>query len=125
MPIFNTQLRSMENMSPTEAVRHMANHIRYIQEQLEYTLMNLDSSNVTELNTDETNISSSTGGSSFSGDSIKLSGPKGEQFAAGMEDGVFRFKVTGRNGVQIMHMTSDGQLVITNNATISVDGGEW
>jgi glutamate synthase domain-containing protein 3 len=125
MPIFNTQLRSMESMTPLEAVKHMANHIRYIQEQLEYTLMNLDSSNVTELNTDETNISSGSGGSSFSGDSIKLSGPNGESFAAGMESGVFRFKVTGRNGAQVMYMTSDGQLIITNNATISVDGGTW
>ena len=72
MPIFTSQLGRLNYTDTTEAIKAMANHIRYIQEQLEYTLMNLDSSNVTELNTDETNISSSTGGTSFSGDHLKL-----------------------------------------------------
>ena len=115
----------MESMTPTEAVKHMANHIRYIQEQLEYTLMNLDSSNVTELNTSQTNITSGSGGSSFSGDSITLSGPNGEVFSAGMDSGMFRFKLHGKNNAQVMYMNSDGQLIITNNATIVLDGGEW
>ena len=38
----------------------MANHIRYIQEQLEYTLMNLDSSNITAIDTDDTQLSGSS-----------------------------------------------------------------
>ena len=125
MPIFTQSLRKVDITNPAEAIKEMANHIRYIQEQLEYTLMNLDSSNVTEIDTDQTNIGSSTGGSSFTGNSITLNGSKGENFEAGVVNNVFRFTVKGKDGAQIMYLTSDGQLVITNHATIHVDGGEW
>ena len=125
MPIFTQSLRKVDIANPTEAIKEMANHIRYIQEQLEYTLMNLDSSNVTEIDTDQTNIGSSTGGSSFTGNSITLNGGNGENFEAGVVNNVFRFTVKGKGGNQIMYLTSDGQLVITNHATIHIDGGEW
>lgn len=126
MPVFTNQLRTIDYTRPEEALKSMANHIRYIQEQLEYTLMNLDSSNITELNTDETNIGSSSGGVSFTGNSITLSGGSGAMFEAGVPDGqnVFRFTVNGTGGNQIMYL-SDGQLIITNHATIHIDGGEW
>lgn len=124
MPIFTNQLKKIDPSRPDEALQAMANHIKYIQEQLEYTLMNLDSSNITEINTDETYISSSSG-SSFSGNSITLAGGNGETFEAGVVNNVFRFTLKGKDGAQIMYLTSDGQLVITNNATISIDGGEW
>ena len=126
MPVFTNQLRTIDYTRPEEALKAMANHIRYIQEQLEYTLMNLDSSNVTELNTDETNISSSTGGVSFTGNSITLKGSNGEVFEAGIPDGAssFRFTVKGTGGEQVMYLTG-GQLIITNHATIHIDGGEW
>ena len=125
MPIFTQSLRKVDIANPTEAIKEMANHIRYIQEQLEYTLMNLDSSNVTEIDTAQTNISSSTGGSSLTGTSITLNGGNGECFEAGVVNNVFRFTVKGNSGAQIMYLTSDGQLVITNHATIHIDGGEW
>ena len=47
MPVFTNQLRNIDPMNPAEAIKTMANHIRYIQEQLEYTLLNLDSTNIT------------------------------------------------------------------------------
>jgi hypothetical protein len=125
MPIFTQSLRKIDMSNPQEALKEMANHIRYIQEQLEYTLMNLDSSNVTEIDTDQTNIGSSTGGSSFTGNSITLNGSNGESFESGVVGGTFRFTVKGKGGTQIMYLTSDGQLVITNHATIHIDGGEW
>ena len=125
MPIFTQSLRKVDIANPTEAIKEMANHIRYIQEQLEYTLMNLDSSNVTEIDTDQTNIGSSTGGSSFTGNSVTLNGNSGEVFEAGVVNNVFRFTVKGKGGEQIMYLTSEGQLVKTNHATIHVDGGEW
>lgn len=125
MPIFTQSLRKVDAANPTDAVREMANHIRYIQEQLEYTLMNLDSTNVTEIEVDKTTITSSSGGVSLTGNSLTFNGSNGETFEAGMFDGTFRFTVKGKNGAQIMYLTSDGQLVITNNATIHIDGGEW
>lgn len=125
MPVFTQSLRKIDFSNPVEALREMANHIRYIQEQLEYTLTNLDSSNIAEIDTNSTNISSSTGGSNLSGDSIALLGMGGETFEAGTVNGAFRFTLKGKGGKQILYLTSDGQLVITNNATISIDGGEW
>lgn len=125
MPIFTQSLRKADWANPAEAIKEMANHIRYIQEQLEYTLMNLDSSNVTEIDTSTTSIASSTGGANLSGDSVKMSGGKGEMFEVGTVNNTFRFTLKGNNGEQIMYMTGDGRLVITNNTTINVDGGEW
>ena len=87
--------------------------------------MNLDSSNISEIDTSATHISSSTGGANLSGDSVKLSGGKGEMFEVGTVNNVFRFTLNGKDGKQMLYLTSDGQLVITNNATISIDGGEW
>ena len=127
MPVFTQQLRMIDAAKPQEALLEMANHIRYIQEQLEYTLTNLDSSNVTEIATDVTNITSSSGGVSFTGNSIVLKGSHGEILEAGIPEGetAFRFSLKSKNGTQVMYLTSDGQLIITNNATVHIDGGEW
>ena len=125
MPIFTTQLGSVEGKTTADALRRMAAHIRYLQEQLEYTLMNLDSSNITEIETDKTDIRSSDGGASFTGNNIVLTGSGGESFTAGAADGVFRFVLRGKDGVQMLYLTGDGQLVITGNTAVSVDGGEW
>ena len=56
MPVFTNQLSSLRDLTPEESVSVIANHIRSIQEQLEYRLLNLDSSNISEINADETNI---------------------------------------------------------------------
>lgn len=125
--IFNTQLRKLDFSNPQEALKEMANHIRYIQEQLEYTLMNLDSTNITEIDAKDTVISSGGTAVDLSGTSVSLAGPGGESFEAGLPTGAktFRFALKGKDGKQFLYMTADGQLVITNNATIHVDGGEW
>ena len=125
MPIFSTQLRAIDTSKPEEALKHMANHIKYIQEQLEYTLMNLDSSNITQINTDETDISSASGGVDLTGNKISLSGKNGEQFIAGLQGSNFVFSVKGKGGEQAMYLASDGRLVITKNTTLSIDCGEW
>lgn len=126
MPVFTQQLRPINANNPAEALKAMANHIKYIQEQLEYTLQNLDSSNVIELDTEQTNITSSSGSVDFTGDSITLRGKNGEVFDAGIGDnGVFQFYLKGRNGEQVFYLTSTGEFVITNKATITIDGGEW
>lgn len=60
MPVFTQQLRNLDGATPQEAVKLMANHLRYIQEQLEYTLVNLDSGNIVSIDTDETQLEGST-----------------------------------------------------------------
>lgn len=124
MPIFTQQLRKIDTSNPETALKAMADHIKYIQEQLEYTLMNLDSSNITEIDTDSTTISSASG-SSFSGNSITLKGGNGETFEAGVVDNAFRFSLKGKKGEQIFLLTNTGDFYIPNKATVTIDGGTW
>ena len=103
----------------------MANHIKYIQEQLEYTLLNLDSRNITEIDTDKTTISDSTGSTSI-GSYIYLTGPSGESFTVGKNTkGKFEFAIKGKGGTQTLYLDNDGNLIITRNTSLTIDGGEW
>lgn len=122
--IFTQQLKKIDPHNVPEALKAMAQHIQYIQEQLEYTLMNLDSSNINEINTNETVIGSGAG-SQIAGDSITFRGQNGEVFEAGVQAGSFVFSVKGKGGTQMMYLTSDGKLVLTNNAALHIDGGTW
>lgn len=56
MPIFSSQLVKVEEMSPEKGIKTIANHLRKLQEELEYRLMNLDSSNINEINANDTTI---------------------------------------------------------------------
>ena len=127
MPIFDKQMRRTDFSNTQESLKEMANHIRYIQEQLEYTLMNLDSRNIAEIDTDDTSITSSSGGSSFTGHHISINGKNGESFEVGVNAyGNFTFKVTGKDNTQNMYLdSSTGELVITKNSAVTIDGGTW
>lgn len=105
----------------------MANHIKYIQESLEYTLANLDSSNIREIKTDETDITGSSGSTILSSDQISLEGANGETFVAGIDKATnrFNFEIKGKNGIQYIYINSNGDLVITRNATMVIDCGTW
>lgn len=126
MPVFTKQLDKV-NQNPQVALKQMENHIRYIQEQLEYTLSNLDSTNITEIETDKTNITSSDGTLNLSSDALALSGTNGESFKAGNNSTSkkFTFELKGKNGTQFIYLNDNGNLIITKNTTLSVDCGEW
>lgn len=103
----------------------MADHIKYIQEQLEYTLFNLDSRNIREIDTDDTTITDSTGNTTI-GSTINLVGKNGESFKVGKNtSGRFEFSIEGANGTQTMYLDDTGNLVITKSANLTIDGGEW
>lgn len=125
MPIFTQSLQKIDASNPQEAIKKMANHIKYIQEQLEYTLFNLDSENITEIDTGSTTIIDSTGSTSV-GSLISLSGPDGENFTAGKNStGKFVFSVNGKGGKQTIYLNSSGEMVITEHTNLTIDGGEW
>ena len=56
--IFSSQLGLAENQTDREAIKSIANHIRKLQEELEYRLGNLASSNITEIDAESTSIKS-------------------------------------------------------------------
>ena len=125
MPIFTQSLQKIDTSNPQDAIKKLYQHIKYIQEQLEYTLFNLDSQNINEIDTDKTVITDSTGDTSI-GSYINLTGPKGESFSVGKgTSGRFEFSIKGKDGVQMMYLNSSGNLIITDHINLTVDGGEW
>lgn len=125
MPVFTQSLQRIDTANPQEAIKKMANHIKYIQEQLEYTLLNLDSRNINEIDIDKTTITDSTGITNI-GSYIYLTGADGESFTVGKNSkGKFEFAIKGKDGKQTMYLNSSGELVITENTSLTIDGGEW
>lgn len=55
--IFSSQLGKLDGQTSEQAVKTIANHLRKVQEELEYRLGNLDSTNINEINTNETRMS--------------------------------------------------------------------
>lgn len=124
MPIFTQTLQRIDPANPQDAFKKMVNHIKYIQEQLEYTLLNLDSRNINEIDIDKTTITDSTGSTNI-GSYISLTGANGESFTAGKNSkGQFEFVVNRKGGTQAMYLNSSGEIVITEHS-FTVDGGEW
>ena len=125
MPIFTQSVPKVNPENPQDAVRKFYNHMRYMQEQLEYTLLNLDSRNINEIDVNKTTITDSSGSTSI-GSYIHLTGANGESFTVGKNPkGQFEFTVTGKGGKQTMYLNSSGELIITEHTNLTVDGGEW
>ena len=125
MPIFTQSLQIKETDSDQEALKKMVNHIRHIQERLEYVLYNLDSKNIAEIDTDKTTIKDSTGSASI-GSYISLSGTNGESFTVGKNaKGNFEFCVKAKNGVEIIKLDSSGNINITSSANLTINCGKW
>ncbi len=125
MPIFTQSLQKIDTSNPQDAIKKMANHIKYIQEQLEYTLFNLDSRNINEIDTDQTTITDSTGSVSISS-FFYLKGDNGESVTIGKNpNGKFEFTVKGKDGKQTLYLNSSGELIITEHTNLTIDGGTW
>lgn len=120
--IFNIPIANIDESNPQKALRQMWKYIKTLEEQLEYKLVNLDSSNVKEISTDETTITS--GGSLLlSGEFINLSNGK-YSFKAGGSGNDFLFELTNGNGDKVFFI-SNGNLVISRFTDLNIDGGTW
>ena len=55
-----------------------------------------------------------------------MTGENGESFTVGKNSaGQFEFAVRGKGGKQTIYLNSSGELIITENANLTIDGGEW
>lgn len=54
--IFSGQLGKLDGQNNEQAIKNIANHLRKMQEELEYRLANLDSANINEINADDTKV---------------------------------------------------------------------
>lgn len=125
MPIFSQSLQRIDESNPKEAIKKMANHIKYIQEQLEYTLFNLDSQNIKEIDTGSTTITGNVANTSV-GSYINLTGKNGESFTVGKNNsGQFVFDIRDKDGKQTIYLNSSGKLHITEHTNLTINGGDW
>ncbi len=112
MPIFSKVLGGIDENDP-KSLKQIANHIRVMQEELEYRLSVLDSSNITEIDTTKTKIITPQG------DLYHLIGELGgdySEFVLTLEE----FKVT----VQDYEETVDGYTKKVSQFEQTVDGFE-
>lgn len=56
MPVFSRTLNNIAKLPESDALAAIANHLRVMQEELEHRLLHLDSTNVTEIDSDVTDI---------------------------------------------------------------------
>lgn len=56
MPVFSRTLNNISKLPESDALAAIANHLRVMQEELEHRLLHLDSTNVTEIDSDVTDI---------------------------------------------------------------------
>lgn len=122
--IFTQSLQKIDEANPQEAIKKMANHIRYLQEQLEYTLLNLDSRNISEVTVEKIVVNSSSEGLNISS-YINLTGDNKESFTVGKKSKGFEFSLKGKGGTQVLYLDSSGELNITKSANLTIDGGAW
>lgn len=122
--IFTQSLQKIDEANPQEAIKKMANHIRYLQEQLEYTLLNLDSRNISEITVEKIVVNSSSEGLNISS-FINLTGDNKESFTVGKKSNGFEFSLKGKGGTQVLYLDSSGELNITKSANLTIDGGAW
>lgn len=120
--IFNIPIANIDDTDPQKALRQMWKYIKTLEEQLEYKLVNLDSTNIKEISTDETTITSG-GNRVLSGEFINLTSGK-YSFKTGSSSNEFIFELTNGNGEKVFYM-SDGNLIISRYANINIDGGTW
>lgn len=123
--IFSGELRRLDHKNVEQSLRAMENHIRSLQEQLEYTLYNLDSTNIQSLDTALTDIISSQGGINISGDSLMLCGSDGEKIVMGAQGGGFQLQLAGRGGQPAIYLDGSGDIVVGSAAKVYLDCGCW
>ena len=123
--IFSNTLRKLDYDDVKKSLIVMENHIRSMQEQLEYPLYHLDSANITSLHTDITDIVSTEGGINISGEMVSLKGSRGETVILGGTGGDFRIVLAGTGGSPAIYMGSDGRLVVGSSCEVHLDCGEW
>ena len=117
--IFSSSLGSVENYTTDVAIKNIANHLRKLQDELEYRLSNLDSSNINEIDTDET---------VFRGETVALISQYGDDIAElRVADRQLTATVTNINHSmsQTLRLAADG-LTITNasGSKLTIDGGQ-
>lgn len=124
--IFHNTLGTLDGLDTKRAVLTLANYVRSLQEQLEYTLTTLDSDNVIEIDTGRTSVGSSDG-STATGESVLLKGKGSSAFSVSkLTDGSLVFRMKANDGSDIFAANSaSATFDVRKRASLSLDGGSW
>ena len=121
--IFSGVMRRLDTNDTRRSLRIMEDHIRSMQEQLEYTLYNLDSTNVTSIDPGVTSIGGD--GMSISGESLALYGSGGERIVMGRQGSAFRMELAGKGGRSAVYLDGGGRVCVGPEAAVYIDCGTW
>lgn len=124
--IFSRTLGALDGMDTKRAVLTLANYVRALQEQLEYTLTTLDSDNVIEIDTDRTSVAGGDGGTA-TGEHILLKGRGSSLFSVSkLSDGSLVLRMTANSGRDIFLASSASELFdVRSRASLELSGGCW
>ncbi len=124
--IFSRTLGALDGMDTKRAVLTLANYVRALQEQLEYTLTTLDSDNVIEIDTGRTSVAGADGGTA-TGEHILLKGKDSSAFSVSrLPDGSLVFRMLANDGSDIFVSSSaSGRFDLRSRSSLSLDGGRW
>ena len=124
--IFTQKLGSLDGLSAERAIRAVANYVRALQEQLEYTLTTLDSDNVIEIDTGRTSVSGADGGTA-TGDRILVKGAGGAAFSVEKTaQGGLVLRMTADDGSDVFFAGSaSGTIDLRSRSGMTIDGGSW
>lgn len=124
--IFSQRLGPLDEADTKKAIRTVANYVRALQEQLEYTLTTLDSDNVIEIDTAKTTVSSSDGGAA-TGDGVLIKGRKCAAFSVKREaGGSLTMRMTAEDGRDIIFASSSaGEIELRMRTPFFIDCGSW
>ena len=110
LPLIDT-IGEVNSNNPSEAIRQIVEYIRRLEEQLYMILSNIDSSNMSGINLNDTEIKSENG-SAFSKDKLILCGKNGEKIELGYDTdkGAFvcNFEDITANSLTVQKLTVQG-----------------
>ena len=123
--IFANDLRPLDYGDLRGSLSLVENHLRAMQEQLEYTLSNLDSANVTSLDPAQTAIASAGGSMRITDEALLLTGEDGQRVELGRRGGAFRMLLAGKGGGPALWLDGQGRVTVGGEAQINIDCGRW
>ena len=124
--IFSRQLEKLDKENLSRSVQLIANHVRMLQEQLEYTLTALDSDNIIEINTAKTAVATADGDTA-TGDGIRIRSGDGALFSVEKtQAGKMIFSLSDTLGREAVRFSSQtGVIELKRRSDITLNCGEY
>ena len=114
---------SFSEIGNTQDLYQLKEQLAKLQKDLDYMLNNLDSRNVTRLNTNQTKISSADGYTKIDGNQLTMTDTTQPRLKMGYnkDTGLFEFILFDENGIKTFEVDSTGEAVFKGSITTEKD----